>query len=719
MRRPAGESSSRRRIWRDPRVALAAGLTLTALGICLVLLSNAPPIVIRSNAPRTDSTSFGASDLAERICQPDEVLPGGTTAIRVWVEAVIGPPVSVEVLSGARLLTQGSRGWGWTAGSVTLPVRRQPRTVSYLTVCVNIAPPREPVGLQGVPSAPALAATVRQGPLPRATPVQAPTYRRGPLPGRLVIEYLRPGDRSWWSLARSVARRMELGHAGSGRWIPVLAIVLLAAVLAVMCWLILGKPARLRRMLVTAWACGVVACLNAGSWSIVTPPFQVPDEPDHVAYVMELAETAHMPTAGVPVEFPDAEINALNGLHQGLVRFKPQFPAVASRAEQDALQHDLSLPYTTGQTVSAGLAASEPPLYYALEAIPYELGSGGTLLDRLQLMRLLSALMAGLTAIFTVLFVRELFPRSPSTWVVGGLGVALTPLLGFVSGGVNPEVMLTAVTAAAFYALARGFRRGLTQQLAIAIGCLVAIGFVTKLNFVGLAPGILLGLILLSVRAVRTSGRVALRWLAISMSIACAPAVLYVLVNLFSRRPGLGIASSAIGARTGSALREVSYIWQLYMPRLPTMKSDFPGIFTTHHLWFDGFVGLYGWVDTLFPHWVYDLALVPTVLIAGLGACALVRKRVQVRRHLTELVVYATIAAGLMVLVGADSYISEGTFWEPRYFLPLVPLLAIVLALATQGAGRRWGPAVGVLIVVMFFAHDVFSQLQVVARYYG
>jgi 4-amino-4-deoxy-L-arabinose transferase-like glycosyltransferase len=493
----------------------------------------------------------------------------------------------------------------------------------------------------------------------------------------------------------------------------------MATVLAVMSWLIVRKPAGLRRIPVTAWACGVVACLNAGCWSIVTPPFQVPDEPDHVAYVMELAETAKMPTAGAPAEFPDAEINALNGLHQGFVRFKPQFPAIASLAEQDELQRDLALPYSTGQTVNAGLAANEPPLYYALEAIPYELGSGGTLLERLQLMRLLSVLMAGITAVFTVLFVRELFPRSPSAWIVGGLGVSLMPLLGFVSGGVNPEVMLTTVSAAAFYALARGFRRGLTQQLAIAIGCLVAIGFVTKLNFVGLAPGILLGLILLTVHAVRASERAALRWLAISMSVACAPVALYVLVNLFSARPGLGIASDALRARTGSVFREVSYIWQFYLPRLPTMKSDFPGILTTHHLWFDGFVGLYGWVDTLFPSWVYDLALVPAALIAGLGARALVTKRVQVRRHLAELVVYATIAAGLMVLVGADSYISASPYWEPRYFLPLAPLLAIVLALATRGAGRRWGRTVGVLIVVMFFAHDIFSQLQVVARYYG
>jgi hypothetical protein len=42
-----------------------------------------------------------------------------------------------------------------------------------------------------------------------------------------------------------------------------------------------------------------------------------------------------------------------------------------------------------------------------------------------------------------------------------------------------------------------------------------------------------------------------------------------------------------------------------------------------------------------------------------------------------------------------------------------------VLALAARGAGRRWGPVVGALIVVAILAHDIFSQLLVVSRFYS
>ena len=49
----------------------------------------------------------------------------------------------------------------------------------------------------------------------------------------------------------------------------------------------------------------------------------------------------------------------------------------------------------------------------------------------------------------------------------------------------------------------------------------------------------------------------------------------------------------------------------------------------------------------------------------------------------------------------------------------LLPLLGALLILAARGAGRRMGPAVGVLIVVAMLVDDVFSQLRVVAHYYG
>ena len=486
------------------------------------------------------------------------------------------------------------------------------------------------------------------------------------------------------------------------------------------------RAAWLRGVPRAAWLCALVACLNAVSWSLISPAFQVPDEQAHFAYVEELARTHSLPSSATQEYAPD-ELLALDDLQVPRVSFQPQHLTIAARAEQRKLQSDLAAATRSSAdgVGAAGDAAAEPPLYYALEAIPYELGAGGGVLDQLALMRLLSALMAGVSTLFVFLFVREALPALPRAWTVAGLCVAFMPALGFISGAVNPEAMLCAVSAALFYCLARGFRRGLTLRLALAIGVLIAVGFLTKLNFLGLAPGMALGVVLLARRAARGGeARVALRTALAALAVAASPVCVYALVNLLSHHQTLGIGSGVLATTAHrSFMGELSYVWQLYLPRLPGMRVDFADVSPLRYLWFDGAVGEYGFEDTFFPRWVDGLALIAVLGILALLARELLARGAALRGRAGELAVYLTVIVGLLGLVGATSYLSfpaeAAGFPEPRYLLPLVPLFGAVLALAARGAGRRWGAAAGALLVVLFMAHDLFSQLQVVARFYG
>lgn len=485
----------------------------------------------------------------------------------------------------------------------------------------------------------------------------------------------------------------------------------------------LGYRAALRRVPRAAWICALVACLNALSWSIVTPPFQAPDETDHFAYVKQLAETGELPSSSSE-QISAEELAVLFGLRHFYVMREPQNHTIATQAEVEELHHYLALASqpTIPGSPAAGVAASQPPLYYALESIPYRL-AGGNVLDRLEWMRFTSALMTALTAMFAFMFVREAAPGARWAWPVGGLAVALVPLLGFMSGSVNPDSLLFAVSAASFYCLARAFRRGLSTHGAIAIGTATALGFLTKVNFIGLAPGILLGVIVLAMRVKRASGRFPYRLLALSAGVALSPVVLYVAINAFSNRALLGFVSTAIASMHGSVLAEFNYIWQIYLPHLPGTVNDFPGLSTARQMWFHGYVGLFGWFDTTFPNWVYDAALIPAGTIALLLGRALVQGRGALRARAAEIAVYATIGIGLMTLIAADAYHAFptylATYAQARYLLPLLPLLAVGLALAARAAGRRWGPIVGTTIVMLFLAHDIFSQLLVAGRYYG
>ena len=474
-----------------------------------------------------------------------------------------------------------------------------------------------------------------------------------------------------------------------------------------------------------AWLIALLACINAAGWSIVTPPFQVPDEPEHLAYVKQLAETGRLPSKSG--SFSLEERLALIYLQLQRVAERPEQETISTQAEQRQLERALIRGARAPGRGSefAGVAASEPPLYYALQAIPFDLGSGTTLLDRLELMRLFSALFAGLTALFCFLFIREALPSVPWTWTVGALSVALAPLLGFMSGAVTPEAMLYAVSAAVFYALARAFRHGLTRNGALALGALTAVGLMTKLNFVGLAPGVLLGMVLLSVRAARGVGRVAYAWLCLGLAIAVSPALADLALRAASAQT-LDLLSGSLSALHGSPQQIFSYVWELYLPRLPGMPSYFAGVFTTRQIWFDRYVGLYGWLDTPFPNWVQNAALIPALSLIGLCARGLIiAGGSRLRARSAELCVYGVIAVGLLTLIGLDSYLVflnpgfNAEYGQVRYLLPLLPLLGLALALAARSAPRRWAPSVGVAIVVLFLAQDIFSQLQVVARFYG
>jgi 4-amino-4-deoxy-L-arabinose transferase-like glycosyltransferase len=478
-----------------------------------------------------------------------------------------------------------------------------------------------------------------------------------------------------------------------------------------------------------ALVCALIAIVNAACWSLITPPFQAPDEPSHFAYAQLLAEAGQLPSNNRG-DVSQEEETVVRALNQTGIQWHPEVRSEFSPQALHELHEALTFPFNRVGPGGAGVAASEPPLYYALATIPYHLASSGTLLDRLEAMRLLSTLMAGLTALFAFLFVRELLPGVRWAWVVAGLGVALTPVLAFTSGAVTPDAMLSAVSAAAFYCLACAFRRGLTRRWAVAIGAVTAIGFLTKLNFIGLAPGVMVGLVVLGFRGVREhpgSPRVrrAFGSMAIAMGVALTPVGIYVAGNLLGHHSVLGLVSRAAretGARR-SPLHELEYMWQFYLPRLPGMVSYFPGVSSFRQLWFARAVGLYGWLDTTFPVWVYNLALVPATLIALLAARTLLVRRTALRRRLGELAVYVAMAVGLLALIAADSYNAlqaEGPgYIQPRYLLPLLPLAAAVLAAGARGAGRRLGPAVGALIVTLFLAHDLFSQLLVVARFYG
>jgi hypothetical protein len=211
---------------RRVTIALAAGLSLLAAAIG-VALAHSPAVVARKNGTSLKEDRIADTSQRARYCQAGELLPAGTTAIRLSLSAYTGPRVSVSVKAAGRTVTGGERGSGWTGRVVTVPVKPLPRAVPAATVCASFAPRDEHMILFG-----------------EATPRTVAAHD-GPqaLAGRMWIEYLRPGSSSWASLAPSTARRLGLGRAAAGTWNALLVLELLAAIVVLAATLVLKELA--------------------------------------------------------------------------------------------------------------------------------------------------------------------------------------------------------------------------------------------------------------------------------------------------------------------------------------------------------------------------------------------------------------------------------------------------------------------------------------------
>jgi 4-amino-4-deoxy-L-arabinose transferase-like glycosyltransferase len=497
----------------------------------------------------------------------------------------------------------------------------------------------------------------------------------------------------------------------------------------------------IRRIPRAARACFVLSFVNAVIWGVIVPPFMIPDETTQVAYSQYLAETGRPPRqVTCPGAMPECwesvqEQIVLEALNFGAVYGSTLNRGIYTSVEQRTLRTAIAENDRPRGLGGASVATDQPPLYYALEAVPYWLSPSDDLLTRLVLMRVLSALMAAGTVLAVFMFLREIAPRTPWAWTVGALMVAFQPMFGFMAGGVNADNLLYLASALTFFTLARAWRRGLTGRRSAAIGGVLAIGMLAKLTFLALVPGAALGLVLLAWRARPDGWVTALRRLAIGAGVAAAPVGLYLLLNatVWSRGSALagglsGVTNSvgAAGSPGGLAWHRIfDYAWELYLPRLPFMNHTyFPGGYPLWTIWLDGAIGRFGWLNYGFPAWVYSDLRYLVYVLAPLSLIGLWRVRATVRPLLGLLACYGAMALVLLAVIGylsAQSALAPPylLFAQARYLFPLLALYGLAIVLAAKALPPRWAPVLGGLLVALAMAHNLFAQTLTISRFYG
>lgn len=466
------------------------------------------------------------------------------------------------------------------------------------------------------------------------------------------------------------------------------------------------------------------------AFTLVSPFLQAPDENSHFGYVQYFAETGHLAgTKPGAAPFTTEQGLATSSSNSDNAAAQPHVPMswfpqafrqwqASERKLTDAQRKDAG---------GANPASSNPPLYYILETPAYLAGKGGDIFTRLWLTRVMSVLWILVTVTGAWLLAGELFGRDRlmQTAVAGFTGLA--PMVLFVSSSVSPDALLYATWALVMWLGVRLLHRGVTTGGVLALFAVTGIACVTKTTSYALLPGVAIALALALWRGRRETGSWDVGRGALAVIAAGAGMVLTLGVWIAVSRLNHQAAAAQVGVVTGGGSLNVreffSYLWQFYLPKLPFM-NDFHTVAPTLPAWdilFKGAWAAFGWLEVLFPTWVYLVLLAVSVAAIGGAIAGLWRDRSGIDWYVFAFL--ALVVLGLMAGLHVSEYRQlkggASNFFQGRYVLPLAPLAAAAAARALFWVPARVrGQAVGAALAA-FVVLDLFALGLIVQRFYA
>jgi len=647
------------------------------------------------------------------LCTRGVEVPAGTGAVQL-VAGTYGPPgprltAVLRDAADGTVLARGAVDRGWTQGVLAIPLQVD-RERAVATFCLRSSGGAR-VAVAGEPH-----------PVPTTRGLK-------PAKGRISVLARAAQPRSLVDRLPVLAERIGRGNAAwVGPWTVWAIGLLVLAGVGLGGWAVARTPAAAssdqRRIPAPARLLAAAALATGLAWSLLTPPFHVPDEISHVAYVEYLTDVGRLPIerADIP-PLSEGQRQLLDALRFSQVIGR-RLEHVSTTAASEAYLREVERRDFPPGGGNATTASANPPLYYLLQAPIFLATSGGSPLTQLMAMRVLSVLLLGGSVLFAFLFVRELLPGSPWTWTAGGLACAFQPMLGFVSGGVNPDSLLFLAGTALLFGVARTLGRGLTMRRACLIAVALAVGLLTKPLFLAMVPVAVAGLALAAMRQRRGW----LRPTAVAAAIAVVPVTLVAVIGAAAfDHPYFATATAVAGAQaettaSGSSFaRQASFMLQLYLPRLPFLTDQIPGV-PIRDVWINGLLGTFGWLDYDFGPAARDRGTAIFLVLLGLAGVALVRFRRAVRDRWPLMLCCLIGLAAVATVVGVVDYqaylANSPRFEQARYLLPLLALYAGLFGLAARALGPMWGRLMLPLLWAAVSLHTLAALILTANRYY-
>lgn len=382
------------------------------------------------------------------------------------------------------------------------------------------------------------------------------------------------------------------------------------------------------------------------SWAFASPLMSVPDEPAHTIHAAAVVrgELTGSPS-DVQAGAADVDVPAYVAETSGLACFAFN-PSIPASCQGDVI--DSTSPKEA--TTSAG---SYNPLYYVIVGLPSLVLSGES---AFYAMRILSAALSSAILALAVVAISQLRVRA---WTYVALAVATTPMVLFIMGSINPS--------------------GMEITSAIMLFCWLSL--LSRRREDGLPTHRIVMVVVAAVILANTRS-IGLLWLLL---IVIATLADWSLLRELARRRAFWIGTGVIGLGAAAGL-----LWtvtsQSLSPGVPYVgagSSFASGFNRMIFITFEngqGYIGLFGWIDTPAPAttvilWSFALlTLIVAALFFGRG-----RARFGVVILSVAMILVPPIIQGFAVT-------DYGYIWQARYILAILTTLIVAAGMALDEA---------------------------------